>query len=507
MSRNVALGQPTVGEEELAAVAAVFSSGWLSGAGPACLAFEKDFAGVAGVDNVLATSNCGTALHLALLTLGAGPGDEVIVGDYTFPATGHAVTWTGAKPVFADIRPDIWSVDPAAVEAAITPRTVGIIAVDVFGQPADYDELRAIADKHGLWLIEDAACARAPRTRGGLRAASPTPPRSASTAARASLPARAARSSAPRGPVDHARKLHTYGIAPAIVRDGICRPAGPDVRRARLQLPALRRSPRPSCACRSSGSRSSSRPVPRRGLVPGAARRRRGTDLPVVLDDRTHPWQSYVITLAPGSTVARLRSLCASGAWDATSARTPSHVQPVYGRASPALSRPTFSSRHLAIPMHANLDRGRRRVRRAGRAGRHRAADVVSLSIFAATPTLDVIVTPTPRTTHHKESSSTSEQYRILHRRGRLHRPSRRRPCFSERGLQASGSSTTCSAATATRWTKLAQNGRRRAHRPGHPLRRGRPRGDEGLRATWCTLLRSRSTRARPTRTSRWTST
>ncbi|HVL63173.1 MAG TPA: aminotransferase class I/II-fold pyridoxal phosphate-dependent enzyme [Microbacterium sp.] len=166
MTRNVALGQPTVGEEELAAVADVFASGWLSGAGPACVALESDFAAVAGVDHVLATSNCGSALHLALLALGSGPGDEVIVGDYTFPATGHSVMWTGARPVFADVRPDIWSLDPAAVEAAITPRTVGIVAVDVFGQPADYDELRAIADKHGLWLLEDAACAAGATYKG-----------------------------------------------------------------------------------------------------------------------------------------------------------------------------------------------------------------------------------------------------------------------------------------------------------------------------------------------------
>lgn len=166
MSKTVALGQPTVGDAELEAVAAVFASGWLSGAGPSCQAFESEFAQVAGTRHALATSNCGSALHLGLRALGAGPGDEVIVGDYTFPATGHSVLWSGATPVFADVRPDIWSADPAAVEAAVTPRTVGIIAVDVFGQPADYDELRAIADRHGLWLMEDAACSAGATYRG-----------------------------------------------------------------------------------------------------------------------------------------------------------------------------------------------------------------------------------------------------------------------------------------------------------------------------------------------------
>ena len=166
MSDPVALGQPTVGAAELAAVAEVFASGWLSGAGPTCAAFEQRFAGTAGTAHALATSSCGSALHLALLALGAGPGDEVVVADYTFPATGHAVLWTGATPVFADVRPDIWSVDPAAVEAAITARTVGILAVDPFGQPADYDELRAVADRHGLLLVEDAACAAGASYRG-----------------------------------------------------------------------------------------------------------------------------------------------------------------------------------------------------------------------------------------------------------------------------------------------------------------------------------------------------
>ncbi|WP_300590351.1 aminotransferase class I/II-fold pyridoxal phosphate-dependent enzyme, partial [Microbacterium sp.] len=105
-----------MGAEELEAVKRVFESGWLSGAGPACLALERDFAEIAGVPDVLATSNCGAALHLSLLALGVRPGDEIIVGDYTFPATGHSVRWAGATPVFVDVRPDIWSIDPALIE-------------------------------------------------------------------------------------------------------------------------------------------------------------------------------------------------------------------------------------------------------------------------------------------------------------------------------------------------------------------------------------------------------
>src|SRR5688572_19458134 len=97
-TRQVALGQPTVGEEEIDALREVFASGWLSGAGPTCVAFEGELAEVVGTSHALATSNCGSALHLALQVMGCGPGDEVIVADYTFPATGHAVMWTGATP-------------------------------------------------------------------------------------------------------------------------------------------------------------------------------------------------------------------------------------------------------------------------------------------------------------------------------------------------------------------------------------------------------------------------
>ena len=166
MPDTIALGQPTFGDEEVAAVAAVLESGWVAGQGPTAKRFEERFAALCGTAHALAVNNCTAALHLAYAGLGAGPGDEVIVADYTFPATGHAVMYTGATPVFADVRPDIWTIDPAAVEAAITPRTVGIAAVDAFGQLADYDELEGIAARHGLWLVEDAACSAGATYRG-----------------------------------------------------------------------------------------------------------------------------------------------------------------------------------------------------------------------------------------------------------------------------------------------------------------------------------------------------
>ena len=300
MSETIALGQPTVGDEELQAIAEVFASGWLSGAGPTCQKFEERFASIAGVSDALATNNCGAALHLGLKVLGTNPGDEVIVGDYTFPATGHAVAWTGATPVFADVRPDIWSIDPAVVEASITPRTVGILAVDVFGQPADYDELRAIADKHGLWLMEDAACSAGATYKG-------RPAGSLADVAAFSFHGRKGITAGEGGALTtnrselatHARKLHTYGIAPALSREGNTDLPVPsfdelgynyrlsDVA-AGIMLAQLDRLETLVKNRRSVAERYEA------GL--GSLE---GVTTPVALPDREHPWQSYVLTLDP----------------------------------------------------------------------------------------------------------------------------------------------------------------------------------------------------------------
>ena len=114
----IALGQPTFGEQEIRAIEEVFRSGWVAGQGPTGQRFGEAFARTAGTRYALPVNNCTAALHLALSALGLQPGDEVIVADYTFPATGHSVVYGGGKPVFADVLPDTWTVDPKAVEAA-----------------------------------------------------------------------------------------------------------------------------------------------------------------------------------------------------------------------------------------------------------------------------------------------------------------------------------------------------------------------------------------------------
>jgi perosamine synthetase len=356
MPHTVALGEPTVGEEELAAVRRVFESGWLSGAGPTCREFETRFAEKVGTSHALATSNCGSALHLGLTVLGARAGDEVIVGDYTFPATGHSVLWTGATPVFADIRPDTWTVDPAAVEASITPRTVGILAVDVFGQAADYDELRAIADRHGLWLMEDAACSAGASYRG-------RPSGSLADVATFSFHGRkgitagegGALVTSDAGLADHARKLHTYGIAPALSREGSNELPVPSFDEAGYNY---RLSDVAAGIMLAQLDRLDAL-VARRGEIASMYAERlagvEGVTAPVALEDRVHPWQSYVVTLDRDVDRSKVAHAMRSEGVQCNFGTYASHVQPVYGFSGSLPISADLFTRHLAIPMHANL--------------------------------------------------------------------------------------------------------------------------------------------------------
>jgi len=144
------------GDEELNVVEAIRSS-WISSSGTFVDRFNGEFADACGVRHAVGVSNGTVALHLALMALGAGPGDEVIVPSLTYIATANAVSYTGATAVFADVDPATWCVDPEHVAELIGPNTVGIIPVHLYGHPADMDRLRELADRHGLWIIEDAA--------------------------------------------------------------------------------------------------------------------------------------------------------------------------------------------------------------------------------------------------------------------------------------------------------------------------------------------------------------
>jgi perosamine synthetase len=157
--------KPEIGDEERAAVDRVMRSGMLA-QGPEVAAFEEEFSAfVNGVHSVAVNSGT-SALHMAFIAGGVGPGDEVIVPSFSFAATANAVALAGATPVFVDIETDYFAIDPAAVEAAITPRTKAIMPVHLYGHPADLVALTAIADKHGLLLFEDAAQAHAASVNG-----------------------------------------------------------------------------------------------------------------------------------------------------------------------------------------------------------------------------------------------------------------------------------------------------------------------------------------------------
>lgn len=356
MADVVALGQPTVGDEELAAVAEVFRSGWLAGNGPTSRRLEAAFSDVAGTAHALAVSNCTAALHLAFLGLGLKAGDEVLVADYTFPATGHAVMFTGATPVFVDVRPDIWTIDPAQVEAAITERTVGIAAVDVFGQCADYDELAAIAAKHGLWLVEDAAAGSGATYRG-------RPAGSLADAACFSFPGRKGITSGEGGALTTnrpevdavARKIHAFGISSALDRAGAKDLPVPEFDElgynyklsdiaAAIMLVQLERLPMLIKA--------------RQAVADGYAERLADLDavtLPVAAPDRGHVWQSYVLTLAPSVDRAAVARQLREAGVQCTFGTYASHLQPLYGFGQTCPVSADLFRRHLAIPMHANL--------------------------------------------------------------------------------------------------------------------------------------------------------
>ena len=149
------IAKPQIGDEEKQAVLEVLDSGMIA-QGPRVKAFEEAFAAMCGVKYAVATSSGTTALHVALLAHGIGAGDEVITSAFTFIASANSVLFTGARPVFVDIDPATFNLDPAKIEAAITPRTKAIMPVHLFGLTCDMEPLMEIAAKHGLIVIEDA---------------------------------------------------------------------------------------------------------------------------------------------------------------------------------------------------------------------------------------------------------------------------------------------------------------------------------------------------------------
>lgn len=166
--KTIPVAAPQIGDEERRAVLAVLDSGQLA-QGPVVGAFEREFAAWCGVEHAVAVNSGTAALHLLMLAHGVKEGDEVITSPFTFVASANAALFVGARPVFVDIEPETYCMDPAKVEAALTPRTRVIMPVDLYGHLSAIHELRQIADRHGVILIED-ACQAHGAAIGGAKA-------------------------------------------------------------------------------------------------------------------------------------------------------------------------------------------------------------------------------------------------------------------------------------------------------------------------------------------------
>ncbi len=165
-SIRIRVATPDVtGNEERYVVEAIRST-WISSTGPFVERFEREFGQACGSRTAITVCNGTVALHLALLGLDVRPGDEVLVPSLTYISTANAVRYVGAEPVFVEVDAATWCIDPTCLEASITPRTKGIIAVHLYGHPADMDAVNHVAAVHGLWVVEDAAEAPLARYKG-----------------------------------------------------------------------------------------------------------------------------------------------------------------------------------------------------------------------------------------------------------------------------------------------------------------------------------------------------
>ncbi|MGW0761162.1 DegT/DnrJ/EryC1/StrS family aminotransferase [Streptomyces sp. NPDC002814] len=346
----------SLGEKELAAVAEVFASGWPAGQGPKGKALEAQLKERYGAGDAVAVSNCGAALHLAMLALGVKPGDEVIVADYTFPAPAHAVRYVGATPVFADVRADTGTVDPQAVAALVTARTVGIIAVDTLGLPADYTELQEIADRHGLFVVEDAACAVGATYQGREAGA-------LAEVACLSFHGRKGATSGEGGALiatdpaigAHARQLSSFGIGSIYDQAQVIGLPIPQFTEIGYNF---KLSDIAAAILTVQLGRIEELLERRRAVAARYAELFADEELlttPYVPSDRTHAWQSYLVTLDAGvdrgavATDLRAQGIgCLHGTWA-------SHLQPAFEAKQDCPVSADLFRRNLGIPMHAEL--------------------------------------------------------------------------------------------------------------------------------------------------------
>jgi len=353
---QVPLTRPVVGRAELDAVAEVLDSGWLAGQGPRGALLEAGFQRLTGRAHAVAVNNCTAGLHLVLRGLGVTAGDEVLVADYSFPATAHAVLYCGATPRFVDVRSDTGTIDPESVVRAIGPRTRGIVGVDALGVPADWTELADLAAAHGLFLVEDAACSAGGTYQG-------RPCGAFGDAAVFSLHARKGITSGEGGVIvtdddelaTRVRSWTAFGMRSAYDRQGPGALEVPEFTElgynykladvlAAIACVQLDRLPELQAAREHVARRYAETLVE----VPGIA-------IPVVPEDRCATWQTYAVTVDEDrdrdALVVELRTQ-GIGSNIGTYAL---HAQPVYGSADTCPRSAALFRRHLALPMYADL--------------------------------------------------------------------------------------------------------------------------------------------------------
>ena len=310
----IPLSRPAVGERELEMVRAVLESGWLAGQGPRGRELAAAVAAGTGRAHGAVVSSCTAGLHLALMALGVQQDDEVLVADYTFPATAMAVAHAGARPVLVDVRPATGAIDIEAAAAALTPRTKALIAVDPLGLPADWADIEAFCADHGLRLIADAACSMGAQYRGESAGRF-------GDVAVFSLHARKGVTGGEGGVLvtddealaQQVGSLAAFGMAQDPGDDGLGRMVVPftsigynyklDELSAAVALAQLERLEE-NVSARSAAAEHYL------DLLAGAPR----LTLPTVPDDRTHAWQTFAVTVGDG--VDRdgvIRSLRADG--------------------------------------------------------------------------------------------------------------------------------------------------------------------------------------------------
>jgi perosamine synthetase len=355
---QINLGEPSFGSEELDSIERVMRSNWVAGQGPETQLFESEFSDYCGAVGAVALNNCTAALHLSLVGLGIGAGDEVIVADYTYPATGHAVLFTGAKPVFCDVVDISGHIDVSFAETLVTKNTKAIIAVDVAGQPADYKRISEFAKEHGLYVIEDAAPSAGAKFQG-----IPTGNPQLADVTAFSFHGRKGITCGEGGAVtsgsqrllETIRSLSCFGVESALNRHTSQSLVVPEFGKLGYNY---KLSDISSAIMRIQLSKLDTFVAKRQQIARHYNEHFRDltqVSLPLQYEDREHSYQAYLLTLNNDidrdAVVMELRKR-GIGSNIGTFA---SHMQPVYGTQVPLKVSESLFYRQLALPMHTNL--------------------------------------------------------------------------------------------------------------------------------------------------------